>query len=122
MGKKIKLGDIDPTIFSLNVYGYDENGDEKQLGNFCDKDMGITIEVDIDELSQSIANSKNSSKGNMSATNFLKRMIKTSSDIIDDEIFDMCKVLLDECAKRSSGSAEHLFKASSFMINEMKDW
>lgn len=122
MGKKIKLGDIDPTLFSLNVYGCDENGDEKQLGNFYDKDMGITIEVDIDELSQSIANSKNSSKGNMSVTNFLKRMIKTSSDIIEDEIFDMCKVLLDECARRSSGSAEHLFKAASLTINEMEYW
>ena len=120
MGKKIKLGDIDPTIFSLNVYGYDENGDEKQLGNFCDKDMGITIEVDIDELSQSIANSKNLSFSEDIMKNELLHI--RSSDIIDDEIFDMCKVLLNECVKRSSGSAKHLCKAASLMMSEMEGW
>jgi len=106
MGKKIKLGNYEPTLTSVKVIGVEEkdNGDpyNKVLCNHTDDNYGITIEADMDELAQSVAWLNVATDGKESAAKFLDRMIKTSPDILEDQVFDLAKVALKACLSRVS--------------------
>lgn len=103
MGKKIKLGDYEPTLKCVEVYAVDEHTlDTKLVGNHQDMTYGITIKADMAELSQSIAYLKDATDGKTTAADFVNTMIKSSPDILDDQVFDIAKVALKACLGRVS--------------------
>ena len=103
MGKKIKLGDYEPTLKSVEVYTVDEHTlDTKLVGNHQDATYGVTIKADMAELAQSIAYLQDATDGKTTAADFVNTMIKTSPDILDDQVFDIAKVALKACLSRVS--------------------
>ena len=117
MGKTIKLGTNVPCIFSIKVNGYDENaepninlatinekeivyGDDVETTPELVSDYGLEVEMDIDELAQAISYLGEATEGKTTVTHFLKSMLKTSDEILDDELFKMAALLVKECNKR----------------------
>ena len=117
MGKTIKLGTEVPCIFSIKVNGYDEDAEPKiNLATINEKeivygddvettpelvsDYGLEVEMDIDELAQAVSYLGESTEGKTTATQFLKSMLKTSDEILGDELFKMAALLVKECNKR----------------------
>ena len=103
MGKKIKLGDYEPTLMGVEVYALDErNLETKLIGDHYNTIYGITIKADMAELGQSIAYLKDATDGKTTAADFVNTMIKSSPDILDDQVFDIAKVALKACLSRVS--------------------
>ena len=117
MGKTIKLGTNVPCIFSIKVNGYDENAEPNiNLATINEKeitygdagkttpelvsDYGLEVEMDIDELAQAVSYLGEATEGKTTVTHFLKSMLKTSDEILDDELFKMAALLVKECNKR----------------------
>ena len=117
MGKTIKLGTNVPCIFSIKVNGYDENaepninlatinekeivyGDDVETTPELVSDYGLEVEMDIDELAQAISYLGEATEGKTTVTHFLKSILKTSDEILDDELFKMAALLVKECNKR----------------------
>lgn len=125
MGKKIKLGDYEPTLKSVEVYTVDEHTlDTKLVGNHQDTTYGITIKADMVELGQSIAYLSDATEGKTTAADFINTMIKNSSDILDDQVFDMAKVVLKACLGRVSkqeGMYYHPLAAALAVCEDIRD-
>lgn len=101
MGKKIKLGNYEPTLMGVKVYTVDEHTlDTKLTGDHQDTVYGITIGADMTELAQSIAYLNDATDGKTTAADFVNAMIKSSPDILDDQVFDIAKVILKACLGR----------------------
>ena len=125
MGKKIKLGNYEPTLTSVKVYTVDEHTlDTKLVGDHCDTNYGVSMQVDMDELAQSIAFLDTATEGKVTAANFVDRMIKTSPDILDDQVFDIAKVALKACMSRVSkheGMYYHSLAAALAVCEDITD-
>lgn len=103
MGKKIKLGGYEPTLMGVEVYALDEsNLETKLIGDHYNTIYGITIKADMAELGQSIAYLKDATDGKTTAADFVNTMIKSSPDILDDQVFEIAKVALKACLSRVS--------------------
>ena len=104
MGKKIKLGNYEHTLMGVKVIGGEDNDNpcDKVLLNHTDEDYGVVVEADMNQLAQSVAYLKVATNDKTSASDFVKAMINTSSDILEDQVFDIAKVALKACLSRVS--------------------
>lgn len=106
MSKKIKLGNCEPTLLGVKVIGVDEKDNcdpyDKVLFNHTDENYGVTIEADMNQLAQSVAYLNAATDGKTSASDFVSAMIKTSPDILEDQVFDIAKVAIKACLNRVS--------------------
>lgn len=106
MSKKIKLGNYEPTLMGVKVIGVEEKDNcdpyDKVLFDHTDENYGVTIETDMNQLAQSVAWLKTATDGKTSASDFVSAMIKTSPDILDDQVFEIAKVALKACLGRVS--------------------
>ena len=124
MGKCIKLGTDEPTLLSnITISKYDECGDEQVVFSDQDNVNGLMIQTDMTELAEAVANLGNQTDGKITATNFLKAMVK-DPDILGDEIFNMCGVLLDTCVKQVSSSDQvyyNILKAARAAVKDLEN-
>lgn len=106
MSKKIKLGNYEPTLTGVKVIGVEEkdidNPYDKVLFNHTDEEYGVVVEADMNQLAQSVAWLNAATHGKTSASDFVSAMIKTSPDILEDQVFDIAKVALKACLSRVS--------------------
>lgn len=87
----------------VEVYVRDErNLETKLIGDHQNTIYGITIKADMAELGQSIAYIKDATDGKTTAADFVNTMIKSSPDILDDQVFDIAKVVLKACLSKVS--------------------
>lgn len=125
MGKKIKLGNYEPTLMGVKVYTVDEHTlDTKLTGDHWDTTYGVSMQVDMNELAQSIAWLNTATDGKTSAADFVNAMIKTSLDILDDQVFDIAKVVLKACLSRVSkqeGMYYHPLAAALAVCEDITD-
>ena len=124
MGKCIKLGTDEPTLLSnITISKYDECGDEHVVFSDQDNVNGLMIQTDMTELAEAVARLGNQTDGKITATNFLKAMVK-DPDILGDEIFNMCGVLLDTCVKQVSSSDQvyyNILKAARAAVKDLEN-
>ena len=124
MGKRIKLGTDEPILQSnITISVYDEYGDEHVVFSDRGNVNGLMIQADMTELAEAVANLGNQTDGEVSATNFLKAMVK-DPDVLGDEIFNMCGVLLDACVKQVSSSDlvyYNLLKAARAAVKDLEN-
>lgn len=124
MGKCIKLGTDEPTLLSnITISKYDECGDEHVVFSDQDNVNGLMIQTDMTELAEAVARLGNQTDGKITATNFLKAMVK-DPDILGDEIFNMCGVLLDACVKQVSSSDQvyyNILKAARAAVKDLEN-
>lgn len=137
MAKKVILGAQEPTISKVKVsipndfdgelrtlVEYSEksiNGQETDPFNEDEFNMGLAVEMDVDELAQSIAYLHDQTDGRVNATDVIKSMIAKSGDILDDEIIN----ITIECLKASrlridDGCIDHLCKGLEGLLAEYK--
>ena len=119
----IKLGTHEVTLQHIKVGGFDENnGDPTLLLESTDKNNGLWMEVDSAELAQSIAYLDNDTDGKQTAAKFLDDMIKYSDDILGDQLFEMCKVLLKACIRnvnKNEGLYYRPLKAAEAVLDDI---
>lgn len=124
MGKCIKLGTDEPNLLSnITISKYDECGDEHVVFSDQDNVNGLMIQTDMTELAEAVARLGNQTDGKITATNFLKAMVK-DPDILGDEIFNMCGVLLDTCVKQVSSSDQvyyNILKAARAAVKDLEN-
>lgn len=101
MGKNIKLGNCEPTIKQVKIFGTNEtDGKTKLLANAADPLYGVEIQADMNELARSVALLGSSLTNKVTAADFIGAMIKTSPDEMEDQLFDICKVVLNACLRQ----------------------
>lgn len=137
--KKIALGNHEPTISSIKVMiPNEQDGNLRTLASYSEKsihdmpivpfskkeiDMGLVVEMDMDELAQSVAFLWDQTSGKISATDFIRSMITKSGEIVGDEIVNItleclkaCRVHLDDyCISHISKGLEELL--SEYKVN-----
>lgn len=140
MSKIVTLGDYEPTISKVKVMVPNEqDGELRTLANYSEKgirgadpapfsrtelDMGLVVEMDMDELAQSVAYLWDQSEGKTSATDFIKSMVTKSNEIVGDEIVNItleclkaCRTHLgDACISNISKGLEDLL--SEYKVNK----
>lgn len=137
MAKKVTLGHFEPTISSVKVSVPSENdGELRVLADYSEKsikgqetdpfnenelNMGLTVEMDMDELAQSIAYLRDQTDGKVSATDVIKSMLNKSGEILGDEVFNITIECL-KAARRSSGDGciDNICKGLEGLLNEYK--
>ena len=137
---KVKIGAYEPTINSVKITVPAEKkyfnwvrtlvdySEECLQGQVTDPftegeyNCGLTVEMDMDEMAQSVAFLRDQTNGRQSATMFIKRMIATSPDILDDEVVNMAIECLKACRKRivDDGCIDHLRKGLETLLSEYK--
>lgn len=137
MAKKVVLGHFEPTISSVKVSVPDENdGELRVLADYSEKsikgqetdpfnenelNMGLTVEMDMDELAQSIAYLRDQTDGKVSATDVIKSMLNKSGEILGDDVFNITIECL-KAARRGSGDSciDNICKGLEGLLNEYK--
>ena len=136
---KVKIGAYEPTINSVKITVPDEKknfNEVRTLVEYSEKclqgqttdpftegeyNCGLTVEMDMDEMAQSVAFLRDQTNGRQSATMFVKRMIATSPDILDDEVVNMAIECLKACRLRiDDGCIDHLCKGLEALLSEYK--
>ena len=137
MAKKVILGALEPTISKVKVsipndfdgelrtlVEYSEksiNGQETDPFNEDEFNMGLAVEMDVDELAQSIAYLHDQTDGRVNATDVIKSMITKSGDILDDEVINIAIECLKACRTRiDDGCIDHLCKGLEGLLAEYK--
>lgn len=134
---KVKLGNYEPTISSVKVFIPNENtGELNTLADYSSKsiqgqvtdpfneyqlDMGLAVEMDVDELAQSMAYLREQTDGKVSTTTVIKSMLTKSNEILDDEVFNIAIECLKACRLRTDdGCIDHLCKGLEGLLSEYK--
>lgn len=135
--KKIVLGNHEPTISSVKVMIPNEHdGNLRTLASYSEKsirdmpivpfskneiDMGLVVEMDMDELAQSVAFLWDQTGGKISATDFIRSMLTKSGEIVGDEIVNITLECLKACRVHLDDSCiSHISKGLEELLSEYK--
>ena len=138
MAKKIALGQYEPSIFKVKVSTCNEtDGNSRTLVDYSEKSVtgqptdpfteyeiknnGLVVEMEVDQLAQSIAYLREQTDGKASATEVVKSMISKSADILDDEIFNITIECLKAARRRTDDACiDNICKGLEGLLNEYK--
>ena len=140
MAKKVALGYYEPTIFKVKVSACNESdGNLRTLVDYSEKSVtgqptdpfteyeinnnGLVVEMEVDQLAQSIAYLREQTDGKSSATDIIKSMISKSDEILGNEIFNITIECLKAARKRTDDSCiDNICKGLEGLLNEYKEY